>query len=426
VIPSVRILTFCRGKEFLPGNLLVFKSIRVGFPAARIEAWDNASDPECYKEIVAAANAAGCEVMPRFKKRIEHADWLERMTREAPPGEPLVFVDPDVVFWKKVEGWKFPDETLIAGRYVPRIQLLKSAPSDARLHTSLLWITKPGEVANLREGKDYLYDFRPFHGTLFLDGKNFRHIDTAGPLYSVLKHRAYRFTETELDCYDHVWSGTAMDYIEAEGTPETIALFHDTHKDAKESPEKLKGLWKIQEAFFKRMSIPEPAESVAPVISIPSEAEMHLRWAKGDKDAAFLMDCFGWATQIADDLTDADTENVSTLKKRSLAMSHLLYILLIRIPGNPFFRANEMHFASLFPVLISQWDASNEWGTARKLETRMFSYVTRAVCGRLLEQVAYVVGGLDWMAQVTRELHDYYYGESGRVESFADWEKEPK
>lgn len=165
---------------------------------------------------------------------------------------------------------------------------------------------------------------------------------------------------------------------------------------------------------------------VQPIVSGPSEAEMHLRWAQGNKDAAFLMDCFGWATQIADDLTDADTENVSTLKKRSLAMSHLLYILLIRIPGNPFFRANEAHFASLFPVLISQWDASNEWATARKLETRMFSYVTRAVCGRLLEQVAYVVGGLDWMAQVTRELHDYYYGESGRVESFSDWEKEPK
>jgi hypothetical protein len=157
-----------------------------------------------------------------------------------------------------------------------------------------------------------------------------------------------------------------------------------------------------------------------------SESEMHLRWAQGNKDAAFLMDCFGWATQLADDLADADTENVSTLQKRSLAMSRLLYLLLIRIPGNPFFRANEVHFVGLFPVLIAQWDASNTWGSARKLETRMFSYVTRAACGRLLEQVAYVVGGLDWMMQVTREIHDYYYGESGKVESFADWNKEPK
>jgi hypothetical protein len=161
------------------------------------------------------------------------------------------------------------------------------------------------------------------------------------------------------------------------------------------------------------------------VESIPSEGEMHLRWAKGNKNAAFLISCFGYATQLADDLTDNNTENVSTLKKRSLAMSKLLYCLLIQIPGNRFFREHERHFIPLFPVLIAQWDASNEWAGATKPDTRMFGYVMREACGRLIEQVAYLVGGLDWLMQVAREIHDYYHGAHG-VESFEAWSREGK
>jgi hypothetical protein len=166
-----------------------------------------------------------------------------------------------------------------------------------------------------------------------------------------------------------------------------------------------------------------PVAQEATSYTRPPEAEMFLRWAKGDEEAALLMSYFGYATQVADDLVDGDTAAVASLRRRSDAMMRLLYTLLVQIPGNRFFRVNERHFPPLFVSCLTMWDASNAWADAEKIETRMFSYVTREACGRLLEMVAYLVGGLDWMRQVTRELHDYYHGEHG-VESFAAWDAE--
>lgn len=137
----------------------------------------------------------------------------------------------------------------------------------------------------------------------------------------------------------------------------------------------------------------------------PSQDAMRLRWAQGNGEAAALTELFWVATQIADDLVDADTASASTVERRSELMTHLLHILLIRIPSNQFFLAHEQHFAPLFVSCLGIYDASNSWATAEKLETRMFSYVTREAAGRLTELVAYIVGGLDWMRQVVREIH---------------------
>lgn len=425
VVPRVCILSFCRSEEFLMGNLLVFETLRVGFPTARIELWDNASDPDCYEKIRKAATAAGCETMPPFEKRVEHADWLERMTKEAQPDEPLVFLDPDVVFWKSVEDWKFPEGTLIAGRYIPRYRLFAEAVSDERLHTSLLWIMRPGEIEKLRRGKEYLFDFRPFHGAIFRDGKNFRHLDTGSALFSVVKDRAYRFTEADLDCYDHVWSGSAMDYNEETVRPEALALMRESHATARKDPSKLKGLWKYQEALFKRYAEEGESEAVPAVYSKPSEAEMHIRWAQDDKGAAALIDYFGYATQLADDLVDMDREGTKTLTGRSRIMAELLYVLLVKIPGNPFFRKHEMHFIPLFTNCLVQWDASNTWSESEKKESRIFAYVQREAAGRLVEQVAYLVGGFQWAKEVVREIHEYYHA-TYMVESFDQFEAECK
>jgi hypothetical protein len=282
----------------------------------------------------------------------------------------------------------------------------------------------PEEIGSLTGGKEYLYDFRPFHGAIFRDGNNFRHLDTATALYSVLKHRAYHFTEAELDCYDHMWSGSILDYLEETAVPEVLSLLHDSHALVK-TPEKLKGVWKYQEALFKRFSVPESSEAIVPAYSKPSEVEMHRRWAQNNEDAALLIDFFGYATQLADDFVDLDREGLRTVEGRSAIMCELLYTLLVKIPGNPFFRRHEAHFVPLFTNCLALYDASNTWHSSAKKETRMFAYVHREAAGRLVEQVAFLVGGFQWAKQVVREVHDYYHGALG-IESFDQFEAEAR
>jgi hypothetical protein len=418
---QLRILTFCRGEDYLFGNTLVFKTLRTGFPTAEVMVYDNASDPACAEVIHKAARKADC-AFKRYDERMQHADWVDCMvTGASTADEPLVILDPDVVFWQSVEGWKFPAETLLAGRLIPRIRWQKDVICEPRLHTSFLWFPKPKAILELSAGKPWLYDWHPFHGSFYRDeAGTWHHVDTAGALFSAVREAAHAFTEVEMDAYDHLWGGTCPDYYAAACDPDVAAMVLRSHADAKEDLQKIRGLWKYQEAAFKRWA---PAALAPPIISKPAEVEMHRRWAQGNEDAADLIDYFGYATQLADDLVDLDRTGVQTKEGRSAVMADLLYTLLNKIPGNRFFRQHEAHFVPLFVNGVVTWDASNTWAKADKKETRMFAYVMREACGRLVEYVAYLVGGFQWSKQVAREIHDYYHGEMG-IESFDTWDAE--
>src|SRR5512146_2136138 len=116
--PTVAVLTFCREREHVFGNTLVFQSIRRAFPTAQIQVWDNASTWECWEEIRDATYKLGDVYLERLPHRVLHADWIEERVREAAREDrPLVIVDPDVVFWEQVEDvFAFPAGTLMAGR----------------------------------------------------------------------------------------------------------------------------------------------------------------------------------------------------------------------------------------------------------------------------------------------------------------------
>ena len=56
---TVYVLTWCKRAESLWGNLLVFDSIRTGFPDAKIVVYDNASHPSYRKTIKNKVNQIG-------------------------------------------------------------------------------------------------------------------------------------------------------------------------------------------------------------------------------------------------------------------------------------------------------------------------------------------------------------------------------
>jgi hypothetical protein len=418
-------LTYCRRPEYLFGNTLVFKTLRHGFPEAEIQVWDNASEAtsrEAIRKAVEPLSASFHEI----QTEIRHADWIEARVREAAQdGVRLVIVDPDVAFWERVDGWLFPPGTLMAGRYIPRMKVYQ-AITEPRLHTSLLFFPDPAALVAMLDGFDpAVRDFQAFRGALFNENGFVRHVDTCGPLYSILDEKqAFHFTEQYLDAYDHLWVGTSPDYMDRyfeAGVREFVA---EAHEEAAKDITSMRGLWRKQEEWFAaaNVTLAEPILPAAQKAPLP-EWEMYMRWSRENQEAARLMSYFGYATQVADDLVDNDSKKVATLERRSEAMTKLLHTCLVRIPGNAFFREHQWHFTPLFTSCLAIWDASNSWKKAPALETRMFSYVTREATARLIEMIAFIVGGLDWMRQVTREVHAYYHGRYG-IETFAAWDAE--
>ena len=96
-----------------------------------------------------------------------------------------------------------------------------------------------------------------------------------------------------------------------------------------------------------------------------------------------------------DDLVDRDKD--VTAQDVSAAM----FKALVTLPTNEFYRA---HQPTLMPVLINaigNWHAANVFeadGSRNRLE---LSFVIRSDYANLLVHFAYLVGGADWMVQVT-------------------------
>lgn len=242
--PTVSILTFCSHPSLSYGALLVFKTIRTGFPTARIEVFDNGSHPDVACQIRAEAERVGARFEAMAPRH--YADHLEWVLFGRPHDlGPLVLVDPDVVFWESVEGWDFRD-ALAAGRLIPE-QRDGRVASLARLHPSLFWVP---DVGRLRAAAQSLVD--PVGGTLQADGGRFVFRDTLASLYEALRDEFQPFGEGHLDAYDHLFYGSHMPLM-AGCAHEGFDAIADGHAAAAAGDiTALRGIWRAQDEYFRR------------------------------------------------------------------------------------------------------------------------------------------------------------------------------
>jgi len=247
--PRVTILTYCAHPALAYGTLLVFKTLRIGFPTASVEVYDNGSHPDVARAIACAAADVGATfeaMQPRHFGK--HLRWM--LLERGPLDGPLVILDPDVIFWERAEQWDF-GTALLAGRLIPRhgIGPIAIAP---RLHPSLLWVP---DVASLRAAVRDLdpqairWEFeRGQHVTRERGAVVFW--DTLAPLYGALRDRCRAFSERELDAYDHLFFGSHLPVRDQVSNAFT-ALACELHKAAAtEDWNALRGAWRKQERFF--------------------------------------------------------------------------------------------------------------------------------------------------------------------------------
>ena len=252
--PRVYVITWCGEIEQLWGTLLTFRTLRVGYPTAAVTVIDNASLEEARPAIERAAKDAGCEYVQRTTRAPHGAilgDVLARVD------EPIVFVDPDVIFWESCEGWTF-DRALIAGRLIPMREGRPGFFVLPRLHTSHLWITHPPLVREALLAQEHCFfpmsrEFisYAFQQHVFKLGGPWLFVDTGAALYSYLANFAYAFGPRELDAYDHIWSGTHPRVHNESSHPAVLAR-RTVHEIARDGDYRsLRGVWRAQEQRFQ-------------------------------------------------------------------------------------------------------------------------------------------------------------------------------
>lgn len=118
-----------------------------------------------------------------------------------------------------------------------------------------------------------------------------------------------------------------------------------------------------------------------------------------------------------DDLIDRDQPITPDDIHRSL------FAALVTLPSNAFYR---QHQASLMPVLINaigNWRAANVFESRDDRRELELAFVIRSDYANLLVQAAYLIGGVDWMVEVTPLIRSMWTSE-GMAEYLKNLEAE--
>jgi hypothetical protein len=245
--PLVHVLTYCAHPTSAYGSLMVFDTIRTGFPSADIEVWDNGSHGDVVPQIKSAAENVGAKFTAMTNRHYsDHLRWV-LLERPHPEGVPLVLSDPDVVFWGSVEELDF-GSSLMAGRLMPTTERA-DVVTMARLHPSLLFIPDVHQLrlaAKRIASGSFAWDGIGQH-TSWIDGK--AHFwDTLSDLYNAVQGECTAFGEAVLNRYDHLFFGTHLVVLAASqaGNSASKQCVESHRLAATGNIAALRGLWRKQ------------------------------------------------------------------------------------------------------------------------------------------------------------------------------------
>lgn len=207
----------------------VYKTINTGFPSARVHKIDN------------------------FLKNTHH-NIIAGILNNIATDEPIVFCDPDTIFYgdvqcelEKLEGiW-------LAGRLIPNYwNEVVEANEIKRLHTSLLYFGAPKTMMNylnsIYQHRHFPLDyFAPF---MYYLNQTKLFYDTCANLFHILpKEKQFILRPDQLDLYTHLGCGSILDYVIPKLSVGRKLFAH--HELARDQKEYLRYLWKEQELYYK-------------------------------------------------------------------------------------------------------------------------------------------------------------------------------
>ena len=246
--PTVHILATVRKPELLPAALLVFRTLRTGFPDAPVCVWGNGLEPWAAEAVAYTAAGRGCEF--RNLPKTSHDEWIETLLQAA--NEPFWICDTDMVLFGEM---KAPKATLFAGRYEPEfVEEWTGTRHMERLHTCLMWLNPVPLRCAIREymGKipapwGNTAQFTLVRQTFVpLTKRQTLFYDTCAGLYHALG--GTRFTPAQDAAFEHLYCGTYADLVTAPSLKDLRAV----HAQVYANPQAARGLKAQLDDYFAR------------------------------------------------------------------------------------------------------------------------------------------------------------------------------
>jgi hypothetical protein len=402
--PVVFILATCRSEELLPYTLLVFKTLRTGFPTAVVHVDGNALPDYAAKAVEEECKRVGASF---FNGDLTiHHSWLQHIVSKETA--PLAIVDTDMIFFESVEDWQF--DTALGGARIPEwYDEFPGAITRSRLHTSLLFIdpVKVREQVAEYESKyaDTVFTpkvnlFNPL--CLPLNGRRYFH-DTCSLLYHAIG--GTEFTDAQLDSYFHFNFGTISDLVlpRLDGAEDMetarTAIFN--------KPELGRGMWRAQRDYYEKRKVggkPIPLKNFKPD-DVARAIEWNKRICCGDASAMSFNDLwFSYAHGI-DDAVDQERDGTAMSVEQLIE----LFALAACVYNHPFY---VKHREMLFPIVLQITNAyadSVKWELSPVRHRRTIANVLSAVGDEMYFAVSMLCGGWQHMRSISAEIRERDY-----------------
>ena len=135
-----------------------------------------------------------------------------------------------------------------------------------------------------------------------------------------------------------------------------------------------------------------------------SERQFLVEVLRGDLSAVAMCEQLFRISQVLDDLVDGDKPVPAELIIKSF------WEALIALPANPFYRQHESTIRPLMAAALQDWTDATRLERADDHHGKTIAFVLRDQLTSLVTQVACIVGGYEWMQEVSihirRRFHD--------------------
>ncbi len=249
---NVHILFTLLNPARLKSSLLVFRSIRTGFPTANIIVYVNGDVQKSCRKLVEAAfdNARANRIQIGLHS---HGQWIETVLFHE--SGPFWICDTDIVFFNKAEHWFAGSSALYSGRFEPQFwESWTRTIHMARIHPSLVWFNPQPLRAAIRAWPGKHEFFNTVQTNLIQwsvvpeSGRDLRFYDTLSGLYHAIGGRV--FSEKENEAFGHLYCGTYADLIS--GHHPNLC---DKHEAVAKNQELARGLWKEQQEWYRQNAV---------------------------------------------------------------------------------------------------------------------------------------------------------------------------
>lgn len=258
---DIYIITYCDDIDLLGGSTLVFKTLRVGFPNARVTVYFAGELKEAREEVKKLCKQTGCIFKESETIKLNH-QFVEYLVSNL--HNDFILLDSDIVFWQNCED--FEPQRLIAGRLIPRhYDNYTECVTWPRLHTSFMYFKNAYYIrqalavayGSVQGATKRFTPVNPFYPFVFSahnnEGEPVKHFyDTCCNLYQTLGGEA--FGEDMLNRFDHLNCSSYVKAVESE-CAEVFAGFTQRHKEIYNKPELLKGIWRKQDEYYRKYAI---------------------------------------------------------------------------------------------------------------------------------------------------------------------------